>query len=128
MPLAAHLVITLDLDLCATAALDGIVQPHDQWTRGGSGVHEQVQGQPRSLQAGPDGAVQDAMILLKKFHMRQTNDLQSGGDSPLAGVRMAPSSSTWTCCHTHFVNRGAKVVMKMANSLGPISIEDLPSS
>jgi hypothetical protein len=36
----------LGLDLCTTAARDGIVQPHHSWTRGGEGVHEPLQEQP----------------------------------------------------------------------------------
>jgi len=42
------------------------------------------------------------------------------------GARMAPINKTWTCCHTRFVNKGAKVVMKSANSKGTVCIGDLP--
>jgi hypothetical protein len=39
---------------------------------------------------------------------------------------MAPINKTWTYCHTRFVNKGAKVVMKVAHTLGTVSIENLP--
>src|SRR5262245_27456133 len=79
-------------DCRATAALESVVQPHDQWTRGGEGVHQQAQEQPRSLQAGPDGAVQDTMLGLKGFHVSKAHDSQSGGNGPLSGSQKGPSS------------------------------------
>jgi hypothetical protein len=49
-----------------------------------------MQQPPRSLLAGPDGTVQDAMLRLKKCHVRQTHDSQSSRDSPLAGGQHGP--------------------------------------
>jgi hypothetical protein len=80
------------------------------------------------LQAGADGTVEDATMLLKGLGRRQFHGPQGSHDGPFARGQNSPGYQALNMMPHLLREQGAKVLIIDVNSLGYISIEDLLSA
>jgi hypothetical protein len=67
-------VDALRLDLRSPTAFEGVIHPHDQRPGGSKNGDQEKQQEASPLPAGPDVAVQDAMLRLNGLGVRQAHN------------------------------------------------------